>query len=161
MNIKKYTQITVVLAVFFTLVWARQFVHDDEQPIIANQTKNTTPLTTPVSTTSSMPMMMQHGMGTTSKYKDGTFTGAVADAYYGYVQIRTTITNGKITSVEFLQYPNDARTSQRINSQAMPILQSQALKAQSAQVNGVSGASATSDAFIQSFGNALAQAKNA
>lgn len=160
MNIKKYTQITVVLAAFFILVWARQFIHDDEQPIIANTPKNSLS-TTPTPTPSSMPMMMQHGMGTTSKYKDGTFTGTVADAYYGYVQIRTTITNGKITSVEFLQYPNDARTSQRINSQAMPILQSQALQAQSAQVNGVSGASATSDAFIQSFGNALAQAKNA
>jgi uncharacterized protein with FMN-binding domain len=69
-----------------------------------------------------------------------------------------TISGGRISDVQFLQYPNDRRTSQMINSQAMPILKQEAIQAQSAQVSGVSGATATSGAFIQSLGNALQQA---
>ena len=92
------------------------------------------------------------------KYKDGTYTGSVADAYYGSVQVQAVIKGGRITSVNFLQYPNDRGTSIRINSQAMPYLQQEAIIAQSASVNGVSGASDTSMAFIQSLSDALSQA---
>jgi uncharacterized protein with FMN-binding domain len=93
------------------------------------------------------------------QYKDGTYTGAVADAFYGNVQIQVAVANGKISAVTFLQYPNDNGTSQYVNSQAMPMLQAEALQAQSANVNVVSGASATSGAFLQSLASALAQAK--
>jgi uncharacterized protein with FMN-binding domain len=94
------------------------------------------------------------------QYKDGVYTGSPADAYYGTVQIQATIQDGRLAAVDFLQYPNDRRTSQYINSQAMPILKREALQAQSADVSGVSGASDTSPAFIESLGDALAQAKN-
>jgi uncharacterized protein with FMN-binding domain len=94
----------------------------------------------------------------TGSYKNGTYTGSVADAFYGNVQVQVTISGGRISDVQFLQYPNDRRTSQMINSQAMPILKQEAIQAQSAQVSGVSGATATSGAFIQSLGNALQQA---
>lgn len=96
----------------------------------------------------------------TGQYVDGSYTGASADAYYGFVQVRATIAGGKLTAVDFLQYPNDRRTSQQINSQAMPLLTQEAIKAQSANVSGVSGASDTSAAFVQSLGDALSQAKN-
>lgn len=76
------------------------------------------------------------------------------------VQVKATIQNGKIVAVDFLQYPNDRRTSQYINSQAMPILQSEAIQAQSANVDIVSGATDTSMAFQQSLASALAKAKN-
>lgn len=95
------------------------------------------------------------------QYADGTYTGSTADAYYGYVQVKATIQGGKLTAVDFLQYPSDRSTSRYINSQAMPLLQQEAISAQSANVSGVSGATDTSMAFIQSLGNALAQAKNA
>jgi uncharacterized protein with FMN-binding domain len=94
------------------------------------------------------------------QYADGTYTGAGADAYYGTVQIQAVIQNGKLVTVNFLQYPNDRSTSRYINAQAMPQLKSEAIAAQSANVSGVSGASDTSAAFIQSLGDALAQAKN-
>jgi len=94
------------------------------------------------------------------QYADGSYTGAAADAYYGLVQVRATIAGGKLTAVDFLQYPNDRRTSVEINSQAMPLLKQEAIQAQSANVSGVSGASDTSAAFVQSLGDALAQAKN-
>jgi uncharacterized protein with FMN-binding domain len=76
-------------------------------------------------------------------------------ATYRYKAI---VAGGKITDVKFLQYPNDNRTSISINSQAMPYLTQEAIQAQSANVNTVSGASATSGAFRQSLQAALAQA---
>ena len=82
----------------------------------------------------------------------------MADAYYGNVQVQAVISGGKITAVNFLQYPNDRSNSIRINTQAMPYLQQEAIQAQSAQVDGVSGASATSAAFVQSLTVALNQA---
>lgn len=92
-------------------------------------------------------------------YKDGVYTGDVVDVFYGNVQIQTTIQNGKISDVKFLQSPSDRRTSIEINSQAMPILQSEVIQAQSANVDGVSGATSTSQGFVASLGSALAKAK--
>lgn len=92
-------------------------------------------------------------------YKDGTFTGSSVDAFYGNVQVQMVISGGKITDVQFLDYPQDRSNSVRINTQAMPLLKSEAISVQNAQVNIVSGATATSQAFIQSLGNALFQAK--
>ncbi len=98
------------------------------------------------------------GTSTGKSYKNGTYTGNVADAYYGNVQVQATISAGKITNVTFLQYPNTHSTSVYINQQAMPYLQQEAIRAQSANVNIISGATYTSQAFAQSLGNALAQA---
>lgn len=93
-------------------------------------------------------------------YKDGSYAGPVTDAYYGNVQVQAVIQGGKLADVQFLQYPNDRSTSIKINSQAMPILKQEAVQAQSANVNVVSGATATSEAFQQSLAAALAMAKN-
>lgn len=93
-------------------------------------------------------------------YKDGEFTGQVEDAYYGNVQVKAIIQNGKITDVQFLDYPQDRRTSIEVNSQATPILKQEAIQAQSANVDTVSGATATSEAFIKSLQTALAQAQS-
>ena len=81
------------------------------------------------------------------------------DAYYGYIQVKAVITGGKLSDIEFLQYPNDNHTSLRINEQALPILKSEALDSQGKQIDLVSGASDTSPAFIRSLANALSQAK--
>ena|SRR5579862_37712 len=94
-----------------------------------------------------------------SGYKDGQFAGNVADAYFGQVQVLATIQGGKITDVKFLNYPHDRRTSQMINSQAMPWLTQEAIQAQSANVDLISGATLTSNAFIESLTAALNQAK--
>lgn len=91
-------------------------------------------------------------------YKDGAYTGSVADAYYGNVQVSVTISGGKLTSVKFLQYPDTHQTSVVINQQAMPYLQQEAIQAQSANVQIISGATFTSQAFQQSLQAALSQA---
>lgn len=92
------------------------------------------------------------------QYVDGTYTGSAANAYYGNIQVKATISGGKLTDVTFLQYPNDRNTSVYINQQAMPALRAEAIQAQSANVDGVSGASDSSAAFKQSLASALAQA---
>ncbi len=93
-------------------------------------------------------------------YRDGSYTGDVADAYYGNVEIKAIIQNGKIQDVQFLQYPNDRSHSIIINTEAMPLLKSEAIRAQSAEVDIISGATQTSRAFIESLTGALTQAKN-
>jgi uncharacterized protein with FMN-binding domain len=93
-----------------------------------------------------------------SQYKDGTYTGSVADAYYGNVQVSTTIAGGKITGVKFLQYPDTHSTSVMINQQAMPYLQQETIQSQNASVQIISGATFTSQAFQQSLTSALSQA---
>ena len=95
-----------------------------------------------------------------SAYKDGTFQGQAIDAYYGLVQVQVSIQGGSIQSVQFLQYPNDRRTSVQINSIAMPYLQQEAVQAQSANVNIISGATLTSEGFQMSLQSALQAAHN-
>lgn len=93
-------------------------------------------------------------------YKNGAYTSAVTDAYYGNVQIKVTISNGRISDVQFLDYPQDRGTSVRINNYATPILASEAIQGQSANVDAVSGATATSGAFVEALSGVLANAKN-
>ncbi len=93
-----------------------------------------------------------------SQYRDGTYTGPSTFVYFGNVQVRATIANGKLTSVQVLQYPNAHQYSAYVSQQALPYLQQEAIQAQSAQVNIITGATATSEGFIQSLAQALAKA---
>lgn len=95
---------------------------------------------------------------TASGYKNGTYTGPAIDVNYGLVQVEAIIQSGKIAQVQFLQYPNDRRTSQQINAIAMPWLQQEAIQAQSANVDIISGATLTSEGFAMSLQSALASA---
>lgn len=87
----------------------------------------------------------------------GTFTGNVSRTPFGNVQVAIVIKAGKITDVQELQLPSDRRLSQQISNYAGPILRSQTLSAQSANINGVSGASYTSEGFYESLQSALSQ----
>jgi uncharacterized protein with FMN-binding domain len=96
----------------------------------------------------------------TGRYKNGTYTGDVTDAYYGNIRVAAVIENGKLAKVNILQYPNDRSLSIAINTRALPILQSEAIQTQTASVDIVSGATDTSRAFINSLGSALRNAQN-
>jgi uncharacterized protein with FMN-binding domain len=76
---------------------------------------------------------------------------------YGDVQVRVILTNGKITDVQPLLMPSDRRRSQEISQQVAPILHDEVLQAQSSQIDLVSGATYTSDAYQQSLQAALAK----
>lgn len=95
---------------------------------------------------------------TQNQYMDGQYIGQPVNAYYGRVQVEVNIQNGSINDVQFLEYPNHARTSQRINSIAMPYLVQEAIQVQSPRIRIVSGATLTSEAFARSLQLALSQA---
>jgi len=96
---------------------------------------------------------------TSGKFRNGSFTGNVADAFYGPLQVKAVISGGKIVDVVFLQYPNDVPTSKEVSAFAIPALKSDAIKKQSAQVDIVSGATQTAEAFRITMGAALSQAQ--
>lgn len=159
---RKYLQITVVLGAFFVLVFLKNLRGQDQVKSVGNQIA---PVPTPSQNSQSQsqpqPSTQPQQNPTIAKgnYKDGIYTGSVEDAYYGYVQVQVTVSNGLITDVSFLQYPSDNGTSRFINSQAMPMLKSEAIQAQSARVDIISGASDTSMAFQNSLSSALSGAK--
>ena len=89
---------------------------------------------------------------------NGTDTGSVVQTRFGPVQVQVTIAGGKITDVTALQLPSDRQRSAEISGIVGPMLQSEALTAQSAQIDLISGATYTSDAYAQSLQSALDQA---
>ncbi len=88
----------------------------------------------------------------------GTFTGASANTVYGPVQVQITVSNGKITNATALVYPTGSFRDQEINQQAIPYLIQETLAAQSANIQGVGGASYTSQGWVGSLQSALAKA---
>lgn len=88
----------------------------------------------------------------------GSYTGQPVGDPFGTVQAAVTVAGGKITDVR-ISAPMNGSTSANINQQAIPLLRSETLQAQSAQVNTVSGATYTSQAYAQSLQSALNQAR--
>ncbi|MFD7998120.1 FMN-binding protein [Streptomyces mirabilis] len=93
--------------------------------------------------------------GSTKSTGTKTVTGDTVQTRWGPVQVRVTLKNGKITDVTAVSYPTDNPRDQEINSYAIPQLRREALAAQSAQIDSVSGASYTSDGYKQSLQSAL------
>ncbi len=86
-----------------------------------------------------------------------TVDGPVVSTQYGDVQIEVVVARGKVQDIVALQLPTGRRSGQ-ISSYSAPILRQEALSAQSASINTVSGATYTSDAYAQSLQAALQQA---
>jgi hypothetical protein len=84
-----------------------------------------------------------------------TVDGPVVDTRYGPVQVEITVEGSSITAIEALQLPGGDRRSEQISSRAAPELQSEALQAQSANIDGVSGATYTSAAYARSLQAAI------
>ena len=97
------------------------------------------------------------GPATGSATGSETLTGNVVASRYGNTQVQVTITNGKITAVTALQLPIGGRSG-GISQYVEPVLSSEALTAQSANIDLVSGATYTSEAYAQSLQSALDQA---
>jgi uncharacterized protein with FMN-binding domain len=88
----------------------------------------------------------------------GTVTGTAADTRWGPVQVQITVADGAITNVSVVQYPDSNGKDQEINARALPVLIQETLKAQSADIDMVSGATYTSDGYLTSLQSALDQA---
>jgi uncharacterized protein with FMN-binding domain len=87
-----------------------------------------------------------------------TYVGSKAQTQYGPVEVKITVTNGKITKVATPIYPINTPRDQQINSQAIPMLQQEVIKAQGSNIQGIGGASYTSQGFYTSLLSALAKA---
>lgn len=91
-------------------------------------------------------------------FKDGVYTGQDVFTQFGDVQVKVTISGGRITDVQAVQLPFDRPRSAEISQFAVPQLHDEVLQAQSAQIDLLSGATYTSDAYAQSAQAALDQA---
>jgi len=111
--------------------------------------KGTTATTAPAATTPAP---------VTPAKASGTFTGSTQNTRYGPVQVEITVANGKITAAKGLQYPKNDYRSQQISQQAIPFLVQETLAANSANIQGVGGASYTSQGWYDSLLSALAKA---
>jgi uncharacterized protein with FMN-binding domain len=107
------------------------------------------PSTTPTTTTAS----------TTKRASNvsGTFSGAAVTDPFGAVQTTITVAQGKITNVS-ITAPKDNPVSANINTQAVPYLRTETLTAQSTSINSISGATLTSQAYVQSLQAAMKSA---
>ncbi|WP_435209319.1 FMN-binding protein [Streptomyces sp. bgisy034] len=88
----------------------------------------------------------------------GTVTGEAAQTQYGAVQVRLTVSNGKITRAEAVQAPKGGQSDQ-ITANAVPKLNQAVVTAQSAEIDAVSGATYTSAAYKESLQSAIDKAK--
>lgn len=158
-------KLLIFLFVIFTFGFYVVYQQSQQVPAVApGQTAQTNPAgsvsseqpTAPAPTTAPTPTPAAKPRG---QYADGEYVGVSADAYYGNVQVKAIIQAGKITDVQFLDHPQDRRTSQMINNYAMPLLTQEAIQTQSANVDTISGATDTSMAFRDSLASALAKAK--
>jgi uncharacterized protein with FMN-binding domain len=99
------------------------------------------------------------GAGSSAKKAvSGTFTGSAVDTRYGPVQVQAVLSNGKLTNVNVLQVPDNGGYEDQIVAIALPELKSEALSAQSANIDIVSGATFTSQGYAQSLQAALDKA---
>ena len=94
-----------------------------------------------------------------SGMKDGTYTGSSTSTRWGDVQVQIVVKSGKINTVNVLSYPNENDKDKQINSQALPTYKQEALSAQSANIQLVSGASETYKGFTGSLQSAIDKAE--
>ncbi len=92
---------------------------------------------------------------------DGTYVGVADSNKWGAVQVQAVYSGGQLVDVQILQYPDGDNKSVRINQRSLPRLISDAIAAQSADVNTISGATYTSNSYKASLQSAIDAAKTA
>jgi uncharacterized protein with FMN-binding domain len=112
-------------------------------------------VTTATATATATPAATAASSGSSSSGASDTATGDAVDTQYGAAQVRVTVVDGKITKIEALQLQGNEPRSVEISSSAEPVLQQEALTAQSADIDAVSGATFTSASYAQSLQSAL------
>ena len=122
----------------------------------SSSTNSNTSETSNNATASATPSAAATKAAATTSSVSGSFTGDAINVGYGMVQVKITVSNGKITEASAVQAPSGR--SQRFTDYAVPNLRQQTLSANSAAINGVSGASYTSYGWYKSLISALQKA---
>ena len=120
-------------------------------PVPTADPGNSQPAPSPVASGPSTPTPTPRGAS-------GAFTGQDVPNRFGDVQVQVIVANGRITDVKALQLPSDRAQSAYISQVAGPMLRTEALQAQSARIDVISGATYTSGSYAQSLESALQQA---
>lgn len=123
-------------------------------PVVPSGGSAATGTTAPAGATPSSSTAAAPSGTSTSK----TVTGDAVDTRFGPVQVRITVSNGTITAVEAVDYPQTNPRDAQINAYAIPQLNSEVLAARSASIDMVSGATYTSEGYLGSLQSALDQA---
>lgn len=85
-----------------------------------------------------------------------TVLGRTAKTIYGSVQVEVTVQGRRVVAARAVRTPEDGgRTGQRINARAMPVLAAETVRAQSADIDAVSGATISSEGYRQSLQSAI------
>jgi hypothetical protein len=84
-----------------------------------------------------------------------TVTGPPIPITHGIVQVRITVAGGHITRVAATSLPHDNNVSWMRSEVAAAVLAREVIAAQSAHVDGVSGATYTSKAYVKSLQAAI------
>jgi uncharacterized protein with FMN-binding domain len=96
--------------------------------------------------------------GSGSSTSATTYTGDSVQTRWGPVQVRITVVDGTITVSEAIVYPDGNHEDREINAFALPVLNQEAVTRQSADIDMVSGATVTSEGYLQSLQSAIDQA---
>lgn len=134
-------------------------LHGRSTPVISTNGQTllpsaTIPSTSPPST-SSPPSGSTSPTTTAPPTATTSSTGENVQYGYGVLAVRVTVSGGKISNLSMANLQTAESYSQSIAQQVIPILRNEVLSAQSAQVNGISGATYTSEAYLQSVQSAL------
>jgi uncharacterized protein with FMN-binding domain len=124
----------------------------------SGSTSGTTTPSTPSGSTSSTAPSTSSGTKTSTSTGSKTYTGASADTPFGTVQVKITVASGKLTDVTAVHLTDNGGRSVEISNYAAPILRTEVLAAQSANVSSVGGATYTSQGYLTSLQSALDQA---
>lgn len=153
---------TIVILVIVTLLGmlaAYELPPRSKTPATASAVSTPAQTTQNTNTTSSQPSSTPASQSSGSGLKDGTFTGTTETGFYDTIQVAITVSGGKITAVNTPVLSGDSGHSDSINAYAVPQLNQEVISAQSAQIDGISGASYTTQTYTQSLQSAIDQAK--
>jgi uncharacterized protein with FMN-binding domain len=152
--------VTVILSTITALVLLFSYHTSTDSAAVAGG-----PLAQLPASSGANPQSRSSGNGGSSTSRSGpaaassaTFTGGVADTRWGPVQVEITVQGGKITQSRAVQYPQNNGRDQEINGFALPVLNQEVVQQQSAAIDAVSGATVTSDGYLQSLQSAIDQA---
>jgi uncharacterized protein with FMN-binding domain len=127
---------------------------------LADESASATPSRAPSSAPAPPPKAAPTGKATPTKavkpgLRNGTWNGDPEANEFGTVELAIVVAGGKITDVKVLDSPNSHSRSRQINNRALPKLRAEALAAQSASIDTITGATTTSESYRQSLQAAI------
>ena len=152
---------TIILVVMGATIGLKLYGVGEQSTALSSAHATTTPAATPTpaatSSATATPSASASAAPAAPAAATKTVTGTAVDTRYGPVQVKVTFEGTKITAVDAVQYPTESFRDQEINSQAIPMLQQEAMASQSAKIDTISGATYTSEGYIQSLQSAIDQ----